>query len=51
MVTQLALVWFFSSMAAPVYHQIALELECFTAELTGLDLVLCMGRGGAIWRN
>lgn len=51
MVTQLALVWFFSSMAAPMHYQVALELEGLTTELTGLDLVLCLGRGGAVWRN
>lgn len=51
MVTQLALVWFFSSMAAPMHHQIALELEGLTTELTGLDLVLCLRRGGAVWWN
>lgn len=49
MVTQLALVWFFSSMAAPVHHQVALELERLTTKLTGLDLVLCLGRSGAVW--
>lgn len=48
-ITQLALVWFFSSMAAPMHHQIALELEGLPAKLTRLDLVLCLGRGDAVW--
>lgn len=51
MVTQLALIWFFSSMAAPMDYQVALELESLATELTGFDLALCLGRGGAVWRN
>lgn len=48
MVAELALVGFLSRVAAPVDHQIALELEGFAAELAGLDLVVCVRRGGAI---
>lgn len=51
MVTQLTFVWFFSSVAASMYHQVALELEGLATELTGLDFVLCLGIGGVVRGN
>lgn len=47
-VTQMALVRLFTSVTSPMYHQVALEFEDLTAELTRLDLALCMWRGGVI---